>query len=124
MVIQIVEEPRLFPQRCFFTGDGLPRPIIDTGVNDLEGGRVYMSLSFADDLADAAGYMRREEAAALREENARLRAQVDAVPNILEGLSNDVRNLASAAVLDLLQRAADSAVSVPEVGIEAPEGDQ
>jgi hypothetical protein len=117
-VIQLVDKPYLFPQRCFFTGDGMEREIIDTGVQDTEGGRVYISLQFMDDLAVAAGYTSREEAARLEAENADLRRQVDAIPTILEGLSDAVRNLAASAVVDLLGSAFDGAVPVPEVGAE------
>lgn len=115
MVVQLVDKPHLFPQRCFFTGDGMERPVIDTGVNDTEGGRVYISLQFMDDLAAAAGYVRREEAAKLVSDNLALRAQIAAIPNVLEGLSDDVRNLAAGAVIDLLARAGGGAVPVPEV---------
>lgn len=120
-MIQLVDKPYLFPQRCFFTGDGMERPIIDTGVQDTEGGRVYISLQFMDDLAVAAGYETREESARLKAENESLKRQVDAIPTILEGLSDAVRNLAAAAVVDLLGSAFDSTVPVPEVVAAAAE---
>lgn len=105
-IIQIVERPYLYPQRCFFTGDGNERPILDTGVQDTEGGRVYISLSFMEDLARAAGYTTLAEAQELRDENDRLKRQLAVLPETLEGLVDDVRRASADAELRLVLAAA------------------
>lgn len=100
-MIQIVEKPYLFPQKCFFTGDGNERPILDTGKEDPELGRVYISLSYMDELATAAGYVTLADAAKLREENAALKARLDLIPEALERAEADVRLAHDRAVVAL-----------------------
>lgn len=100
-MVQIVEEPYLFPQRCFFTGDGNPRPILDTGKEDPEYGRIYISLSFMDELAKAAGYTTIEEAQTLRTKIDELEERVAAIPTVIEGVITDVRAAAARAEFNL-----------------------
>lgn len=100
-VVQIVEEPYLYPQRCFFTGDPTVRPVLDTGKEDPENGRIYISLSFMDELARAAGYVTIEEAAALRTQIAELTERVETIPTVLEGAITDVRAAYDRAVYTL-----------------------
>ena len=122
-IIQIVERPYLYPQRCFFTGDGNERPILDTGVQDTEGGRVYISLSFMEDLARAAGYTTLAEAQELRDENDRLKRQLAVLPETLEGLVDDVRRASADAELRLVLAAAGDSATWKGVSVrddEAP----
>jgi hypothetical protein len=114
MIAQIVEKPHLYPQRCFFTGDINEVPILDTGANDTEGGRVYISLSFFDDLVQAAGYLNRQQADALTEENARLRAQNSILPAVVERLIDAIRTASAAGIDDLLAGVIAAELVVPE----------
>jgi len=121
-MIQIVDKPYLYPQRCFFTGDGTPRPILDTGVNDTEGGRVYISLSFMEELARATGHVTLEEADTLRAELAEYKLRADAIPQLLERFSDDIRSMAAAAQFDLLSLADHRGGPVSEDAAEAGAG--
>lgn len=121
-IAQIVEKPYLFPQRCYFTGDGNDRPILDTGKEDADGGRVYISLSFMDELAKAAGYTTLAEAEAIRAENESLKAQLAVLPEAIEGIVNDVRMAAARAQSRLLGLDRDDALLGAPVDTPDAEG--
>lgn len=123
MTIQIVDKPHLYPQRCFFTGDATERPIIDTGVNDTEGGRVYISFSFMDDLAKEAGYATRGETSAILEANAALQRQIDILPAAIERVASAIRLASDTAIRDLLDGEPDPDSDVPEGSTPDPAGD-
>lgn len=121
MSVQIVDRPYLFPQRCFFTGDGTERPLIDTGVNDTDGGRVYISLDFVADIARAAGYVTLAEAEELRSDLANATTVAAIIPTAIKELTVGITDLASRTVVDLLSRVPDSPVDVPPAPV-APAG--
>jgi hypothetical protein len=118
-MIQIVDRPYLFPARCFFTGDQSEIPVIDTGVNDTEGGRVYISFPFFEELLKATGTATPAEVQALREENARLQKIADKLPNALGRITSELRTVVDSGLADLLTDDPDAGDPVPE----APEKD-
>lgn len=59
--MQIVNEMGIFPQRDFFTLNPKVKPVIDTGIDREDWGRVYIGLDYLHDLATLAGYVKKSE---------------------------------------------------------------
>lgn len=135
--IQVVDEMALFPMRCFFTHNAKVSPVIDTGFDAEDWGRVYIGLDYFTDLAEATGWVPKkqledailaqviegDELMAAQNELERLRGSVDVtkiVKEITDGVLAAVR-----AELGVLRVPAPAVVDVPEVGsgsaVDAPD---
>lgn len=116
--IQLVDEPYLFPQACFFCGNNGKNPVIDMGldINDLGVEKhIYLCLSCLEDVARAGSMVTKASHEAVETENEMLRGQVALLPRVVEGLTDGIRNLVAVAAADLLSGVAADAGDVPEV---------
>lgn len=120
-----VERPHLFPQRTIFTGDPREIPVIDTGVNDVEGGRIYISFGELDEIATKFGYVKASELD-LRDEVIKIQQeQLEQLPDLIEKVIDGIRTVVSDSTLALISLATDGSDPAAPVSVEAHEvGDE
>lgn len=108
---QLLDGPRRSPYRDVVLSDTRQdNPVFDLGVDlDDYDGAVYIQVDHVQEMARSIGMLTKEQADELIEENRRLKAQIDALPEKAQELTDGMANLVSKFRSDLI----DIADSVP-----------
>lgn len=127
--MQIQETMPLYPQMCFFTMNQKVSPVIDTGIERGEWGRIYIGLDYVSDLATKAGFVPGTELDALKKalsvanaratsaerELAELKESID-VTTVTKGIRDGAMAAVSAAVNSVLRDSGVARVQPPASG--------
>lgn len=120
----LLDGPRSYPHRDIVLSDTRQEnPVFDLGIDlDSYDGAVYIQVDHIKEMARSIGMLTKEEANELREENRRLKAQVDALPEKAQELTDGMADLVTKFRSDLIGIAnsepTDSSVEV----VQEPDG--
>lgn len=100
---QLLDGPRRYPHRDIILNDTRQEnPVFDLGIElDSYDGAVYIQIDHIQEMARSIGMLSKEQADELIEENQRLRAQIDALPEKAQELTDGMARLVDNFRFDL-----------------------